>query len=234
VWFPYDKMGRSPSGLVWDRTGGRFGPFEGQVFVGDQYAASVMRVFLERVGERWQGACFPFRAQLDCGVVRVAWAPDGSLLVGETSRGWGSVGARTEGLQRIVWSGRVPFEVREMRARPDGFELAFTAPVDPATAGATGSYRMESYTYELHSAYGSDEMDRAEPALLSARAAPDALSVRLVVEGLREGYVHELHLPGVRSASGEGLLHPVAYYTLVRRPGESASGAGTPSGESGR
>ena len=25
VWFPFDKMGRSPAGFVWDRTGGRFG-----------------------------------------------------------------------------------------------------------------------------------------------------------------------------------------------------------------
>jgi hypothetical protein len=26
--------------------------------------------------------------------------------------------------------------------------------------------------------------------------------------------VHELHLPGVRSKTGEPLLHPAAYYTL--------------------
>ena len=25
-WFPYDEMGRSPAGFVWDQTGGRFGP----------------------------------------------------------------------------------------------------------------------------------------------------------------------------------------------------------------
>jgi len=33
-----------------------------------------------------------------------------------------------------------------------------------------------------------------------------------------EGHVHELHLPGVRSASSEPLLHDAAYYTLNKIP----------------
>jgi hypothetical protein len=44
--------------------------------------------------------------------------------------------------------------------------------------------------------------------------------VRLKCEGLRAGYVHELHLPGVKSATGAGLVHPEAYYTLNRIPKE--------------
>ena len=43
-------------------------------------------------------------------------------------------------------------------------------------------------------------------------------TVLLDVEGLREGFVHELHLDGVRSASGEPLVHGEAYYTLIRMP----------------
>jgi hypothetical protein len=44
--------------------------------------------------------------------------------------------------------------------------------------------------------------------------APGGKSVRLFVDQLQEGHVHELHLDGVRSAAGKPLLHPVAYYTL--------------------
>lgn len=40
--------------------------------------------------------------------------------------------------------------------------------------------------------------------------------IYLVVDGLQEGHVHELHLPGVKSAEGKPLLHPVAYSTLNR------------------
>ena len=52
----------------------------------------------------------------------------------------------------------------------------------------------------------------------SAKVTEDGLGVRLYISGLRETYVHELHLPGMRSSLGEELLHPVAYYTLNRIP----------------
>ena len=219
VWFPYDKMGKSPAGMVWDTTEGGFGPFAGQLFVSDQHHASVLRVFLEEVDGHWQGACFPFREGFQCGIIRLAWGRDDSLFAGMTNRGWGGRGNSPYGLQRLRWRGSRPFEVLEMHARPNGFRLLFTEPVDPATAADPASYRLESYTYELHAAYGSAEMDRAEPRVRSASVSSDRRTVDLEVEGLRAGYVHELHLSGVRGPEGVPLLHDEAYYTLIRIPG---------------
>ncbi len=218
VWFPYDEMGRSASGFVWDTTGGTFGPFAGQVFIGDQYSSEVMRVSLEKVRGRWQGACHPFVRGLACGIVRLAFAPDGSLFAGLTNRGWPSVGPKGEGLQRILWTGKTPFEVHTMSARADGFELRFTEPVDAASAADAASYAMESWTYRLHSDYGSPKIDEAKPAIVAAEVSGDGATVHLRVDGLREGYVHALRLPGVRSRAGAPLLHPVAYYTLNAIP----------------
>jgi glucose/arabinose dehydrogenase len=218
VWFPYDKMGRSPAGMVWDTTDGEFGPFAGQLFVTDQHHATLMRVTLEEVGGRWQGACYPFREGFQCGTLRVAWGRDHSLFVGETNRGWGSRGNRSEGLERLVWTGEVPFEVHSMRATPRGFRLEFTAPVDAEACAAEGGYEMESYTYLLHSPYGSPEVERQELEVTEVRVAADRRSLELVVPGLREGYVHELRASGVRSAEGQPLLHEEAYYTLVKIP----------------
>ena len=218
VWFPYVKLGQSPSGFKWDSTGGGFGPFAGQIFVGDQHHAMVMRVFLEEIGGHWQGAAFNFRRGLQSGVIRVAFGADDSLFIGMSARGWGSVGPDPYGFQRLVWTGETPFEVHEMRARPDGFELTFTEPVDPAGAADPDSYRMESYTYMLSSDYGGPEDDKVEVNISSAEVAADGMSVRLVIDPIRAGYVHELHLAGVRSTSGESLLHPEAYYTLVNIP----------------
>ncbi len=217
VWFPYDKMGRSPAGFVWDESSGAFGPFAGQMFVGDQYQSSVIRVQLEKVGKRWQGACFPFRRGLSSGVVRVAWDGRGGLLCGLTDRGWGSLGNRTHGLERLTWTGETPFEIRAMHARPDGFELEFTAPVELASASEPANYQFSSYTYLLHENYGSDEVDKRELSVREARVSDDRLSVRLVVEGLREGYVHELAC-GVAQAGGTHLVHDKAYYTLIELP----------------
>jgi len=149
--------------------------------------------------------------------VRVAWGKDGSLFCGETNRGWGSLGPKSAGLERLVWTGEVPFEILAMRATVDGFELEFTQAVDPQTAANPASYEFESYTYLLHDTYGSDEVEKQQLRVSSVKVAPDGKSVRLVLDGRRAGYVHELRAK-LRSAKGEPLLHDAAYYTLIAIP----------------
>ncbi|MBI5434845.1 MAG: hypothetical protein HZA52_18580 [Planctomycetes bacterium] len=218
VWFPYDKTGRSQCGFVWDTTDGKFGPFAGQLFIGDQYQASVVRVALDQVEGRWQGAVFPFRKGLASGVIRVGWDAHGGLLCGETDRGWGSLGTKPWGLERLTWTGETPFEILAMRARPDGFELEFTRELDVELAATVSSWRFESYTYLHHEQYGSDEVDRGTPSVRAATVTDDRRRVRLTVDDLRAGYVHELHADGVRDARGAKLLHADAYYTLNAIP----------------
>jgi hypothetical protein len=218
VYFPYPKMGQSAAGIACDYTGGKFGPFKDQLFVGDQTHSTVMRVTLEKVNGRYQGACYMLKRGFDSGSLALEMAPDGSLFVQGTERGWGARGGKPFALQRLVWTGETPFEVQEMRAKPDGFELTFTEPVDASTASSPSSYAMETYTYIYQATYGSPEVDRTTPTLKSATVGKDGLSVRLVVDGLEPGHVHELHLPGVRSAKGEPLLHDAAYYTLNSIP----------------
>lgn len=215
--FPYNKLGQSAAGIANDFTAGKFGPFTNQLFVGDQTWSLVMRVFLEKVNGVYQGACFPFREGFASGCLSLEMAPDGSMFVGGTDRGWGARGGQPFALQRLIWSGKTPFEVHEMSARPDGFELTFTEPVDPAAAGSPASYQFEDYTYIYQANYGSPEVDKGTPPIESATVAPDGRSVRLRVK-LTPGHVHELKLPGVRSKSGEPVLHPVAYYWLNEIP----------------
>ncbi len=217
VWLPYDKMGRSVSGLVWDETQGRFGPFEQQIFLGDQYQSSVLRVCLERVNGRWQGACFPFRIGLASGVVRIAWGKDGSLFCGETNRGWGSLGPKSAGLERLVWTKEVPFEMLSVHAKPDGFVIHFTQAVDASSAKDRSNWDLESYTYLQHETYGSDEVEKQRLEVGSVEVAADGKSVRLGLANLRAGYVHEIH-SRVRSSGGAMLLHDVAYYSLIEIP----------------
>ena len=218
VYFPYPEMGQSASGIACDTRGGKFGPFADQLFVGDNSASTIIRVVLEDVSGRYQGACIPFRQGFASGNLPLLFAPDGSLFVGGTNRGWGSRGTRPFALERLDWTGKVPFEIDTIHAQPDGFELTFTAPVDAAAAGDPKSYAMSTYTYIYQSSYGSPKVDETEPAVTKATVAPDGRSVRLVLSALAEGHVHELHLPGVRSAAGKRLLHPVAYYTLNQVP----------------
>ncbi len=250
IWFPYDKLGRSASGFDWDESDGKFGPFSGQLFVGDQYEASLIRVALEKVDGHWQGAAFPFRKGLASGVIRARFdREDGSrgMIFGMSDRGWTSLGSARDGLQRLEWTGKTPFEILTMTARPDGFRLKLTRPCDPSLVTPKG-FQLTSYTYELHQAYGSSEMDTAELAVSEAIVSADGLTIDLMIgtgtlisvpevpantdptsievpsipsPALRLGYVHELHANCLRDAkTGHPLLHGDAYYTLNRLPKE--------------
>ena len=120
---------------VWDTSGGKFGPFDGQCIVGELTESLLMHCNLEEVKGRMQGCVFLFRKGFECGPNRLAFAPDGSLFVAETNRGWGSVGGQPFGVQRVVWTGRVPFEIHSMCITPDRLGRAFH------TAGRSGESR---------------------------------------------------------------------------------------------
>ena len=121
------------------------------------------------------------------------------------------------GLERLTWTGKTPFEIKEVRAQPDGFLLTFTRPVDRATAEQPESYTITGFTYLYHKAYGSPAVNQLGCPVRKVVVAADGLSVRLAAGCLREGYIHEIKAAGLRERDArEPLLHPTAYYTMNR------------------
>ena len=218
VWLPYGLLGISTSEPI-TIPKGSFGPFEGQVLVGDQGMSMLSRVFLEKINGEYQGASFVFRTGFRSGVLRMAWARDGSLFVGETNRGWGSAGEANEGLQRLVWNSKIPFEMKAVRAMPDGFEVEFTQAVDSKSASDLASYSVESYIYKYQPVYGSPPVNTEKLKIRGVKLSADGLKARLIVENLRKYYIHTLKLEGVREKENfYSLVHPTAYYTLNNIP----------------
>lgn len=222
VVFPYIKMGRSISGFTIDRTGGKFGPFENQIFIGDFSLSLVMRATTEKINGVWQGACYPFREGLATGLLACQFTPNGDLIVGGTNRGWPVRGPRQYAIQRLDWTGLVPFEIREINAVPEGFLLTFTKPVDEAIAEQPDTYALTTYTHIYQQGYGSPEVDHTTPRVISAEVLPDRRQVRLKVDGLQQGHVHDFTLQPMRSSEGEKLVHTKAYYTLNEIPNAGA------------
>jgi glucose/arabinose dehydrogenase len=60
VLFPHGIMADSPTQPLCDNTNGKFGPFAGQIFVGEMNSGRILRVMLENVGGDLQGACIVF------------------------------------------------------------------------------------------------------------------------------------------------------------------------------
>lgn len=218
VWLPYAILGISSSEVV-KIPEGVFGPFAGQVLVGDQGQSKIMRVFMEKVNGEFQGVAWDFRAGFQSGVLRMDWAKDGSLFVGETDRGWGSAGEASMGLQRLVWNNQVPFEMRTVKAMPDGFEIEFTKPVDKKSAQNLSSYAVESFIYKYHPVYGSPPVNNKTCAVKGVKVSADGMKARIIVNGLRKNYIHTIKLDGIRDADNSySLVHPTAYYTLNNIP----------------
>ncbi|MEQ2010484.1 MAG: hypothetical protein ABMA26_27170, partial [Limisphaerales bacterium] len=216
IQFPYGTMGQSLAEPVIDTTGGRFGPFAGQMFVCDESKCIVVRVALEKVDGEWQGACLPFRSGFQGGNNRAAFAPDGSLFLGQTDRGWGSTGGKSFGLQRLVWSGEVPFEIETMKLTADGFDVRFTRPVDRSAAATPANWSLSHYHYLYRQAYGSPQQDITPVKVAAATVSADGRTVRLKLPELRAGKIYELHHANLRAADGTAPLHTSAYYTLNR------------------
>jgi hypothetical protein len=216
VWIPYDELGRSAAGFVWD-TAGRFPPYRGQVFCGDQYSAEVFRISLEQVQGRWQGACYPFRRGLRCGVTRVLWGNDG-LWCGMTNRGWGSLGQAEYGLQCLRWRGELPFDLVEVTATKNGFRLRFTTPVT-AVGTPPSAFAVASWTYDLHEEYGCKPQDRRTHVVRSVAMGAGGTAVELAFDGELEACrVYEIDCSAVRDAGARQPWHGKAWYTRNAAP----------------
>jgi hypothetical protein len=218
VVFPYIRMGRSITGYVVNKTNGKFGPFENQIFLGDYTQSIVMRATTEKVNGVWQGACYPFREGLSTGILNVEFTPAGNLLCGGTNRGWPVRGIKPFALERLQWTGRMPFEIERINITPQGFDIRFTKPVDIATGKDPKNYKVSTFTHIYHGGYGGPEVDGTAPAVETVRLSGDGLRATIQLPKLKIGHVHEFDFGLLRSRDGEELLHRHAYYTVNEIP----------------
>ena len=233
VVFPHGAMGVSSGEPIWDLSGGKFGPFGGQIFVGD-FTSLVMRMGIEKIGGEWQGFVFPFLGRAEApqvtgerlaqGGIRAAFAPDGSLYLGQTG-GWGG-GA--DGVQRVTWDRRVTADVKSMQLTPRGFALTFTKPMDKARLANPANYEFDRFRFYYHVKYGSPWIDEAKVPVSTVRVSDDGLRAEVDLAELKVGFVHEIAVPNLRAADGEALANPIGYYTVNRLlNGEVAVGGTT-------
>ena len=215
VFIPHGKLGSSTSEPTWDTTGGKFGPFAGQVLVGDVQQAKLNRVALEKVDGEFQGAVFPFihGGGYGPGTTRTVFDKNGVLWVGQTGRGW----AAGEGLQKITFTGKTPHMIHSMNLTKTGFRLTFTKPVKPEAASTIGNYSLKHFEMNWHRGYGTRPSKQTQVTPTKAIVSPDGLQVELVLPELATEKIYELNIAGLDATDGSKLEHPTAFYTLNRK-----------------
>jgi glucose/arabinose dehydrogenase len=210
--FPYNIQSNSPTQPLFDTTKGKFGPFAGQMLIGEMNRPRMLRVMLEAVDGQMQGASVALidKGGLRAGDNRVAFAPDGSLWVGQTDHGW----AGDKGIQHITWTGKVPLDVLKMNLTKTGFEITFTKPVEASSASDPAAYKFRRYYYEYHAEYGSKEFDLKDVPVKSVTLSADRKRVSVELEELIPWRIYEMHLGSIKGDDGKPVVNPVVAYTL--------------------
>lgn len=216
ILFPHGIIANSPTQPLLDDTKGKFGPYAGQLFVGEMNQERIVRVMLEKVDGEFQGASIPFLdgKGLRKGNNRLAFAPDGSLWVGQNDHEW--LGDR--GIQRIVYTGKKTMDILNMNLTEDGFKLTFTQAVDKKVALNAENYHFKHYYYQYHKKYGSDQMDVQDLNISDIKLSSNrkSVTIRLDKNSLKPGYVYELNLKDIQNDHGDRLENTLICYTLNR------------------
>lgn len=213
IWIPYD-WSRSAGALTFDPSGGKFGPFAGQVFVAELTNGMVLRALLEKVGGEYQGAVIPFRQHVGS-AVRVCFAPDGTLFTGFTDRGWGGQ-PPGDGIARVRWTGITPMEMKNVHLVQHGFEIEFTKPLARSPALSPANVSAQQYDYDYWWEYGSPTRHVIERKVASVELSPDRTKATLRFPDLAAGMVFRLRLSDVVAEDGSRLVHDEVAYTVNR------------------
>jgi len=213
----------TPTG--WRERGEMFGPFEGHLLGCEYDTRRLIRMSLQRVGETYQGAAYPFSYDAPTegpallGPLVCAVSPQGEIYVGGIrDSGWGGANNVGEIVRLRRLEGQLPVGIAEVRALSDGFVIDFTAAVDPVQAADSANYSLASYTRVSTPAYGGPDEDRRQERIVAVSVADDARQVRLQLPELRAGYVYEFHLKDLAPSHRE-FFPAEAHYTLRVVPG---------------
>lgn len=217
---------RSVNGIAFIPPGEQFGPFSGHIIGAEYTTRGLVRMSLQRVGDTFQGCAYPFSTataeqtrndETFLGPVAAAFGPDCALYVGSMiDSGWG--GGNNRGtIERVRWTGSVPFGIREVRAHATGFDIDFTGPADRSRAADPKSYTIDCYQRIPKGGYETPDQDRARVTVDDAEPSGDGRSVRLTLRPLRPGFVYDIAI-GSLGPDASRPFPAVAYYTLNEIP----------------
>ena len=117
-------------------------------------------------------------------------------------------------MQKVVWDGTNPFEILDIKLTDTGFNISFTEDLDQALVDS-GSVSVQRYYYPYIRNYGAPKTDVEHVEVQSINLLVDRRTIAVKIP-LVEGKVYEFDINRLRSANGQRVSVPKAFYTLNR------------------
>jgi cytochrome c len=133
--------------------------------------------------------------------------------------GWGWK-EKQYGLQQMKYNGKLTFEMLAIRAKPRGFEIEFTEPLEAGEKIKTPDFFVQQWWYLPTAKYGGPKRDLEKLNVTQMTVSSDRKKIYLEIGGLKKGHVIYFRLPeNLQSDSGQQLWSSEAWYTLNNIPG---------------
>ena len=209
---PHSRIANSPGSPEWDTTGGKFGPFAGDMFCGDQTLSTLFRILPK---DNHEAAVIMFAESFPSGVMRLCYDKSGALYVGQTGRGWRARGGSQHALVKLSYTKNADAKLKDITRNGETFTFHFTGKTDGLKESA--NLTIESWFYHDKPNYGSPENNKQKELLASQSVDREkgTLTITLAKNPKREAGArvfrfHSKDLPKNRKDALE------AYYTISK------------------
>ena len=168
VVFPYIRMGRSFSAFSVNKSQGKFGPFENQMFLGDYTLSILMRATTGKGQWYLAGSVLsiprgPFDRHPQCrihsGRETAMWRHQSRLARSRYQT------IRLLRTPRMDWQDALRAKSNRITIEADGFKVTFTKPVDQSPAACQTPTRLRRFTHPYHAGYGGPEIEQHKPGV---------------------------------------------------------------------
>jgi putative heme-binding domain-containing protein len=179
-----NEFDRSPAELVWV-TSDRWGPLKGSL-LNTSYGHGKLYVVPHEVvnGQAQGGVCALPLPAFPTGIMRPRFHPtDGQLYVCGMFA-WAGNRTRAGGFYRVRYTGKPADLPIGLKAKAGAVEVAFTDPLDAASAADATNYGVKVWGLKRSQNYGSKHIDEKPLAVAAATVSDDGKTVRLAIPGL--------------------------------------------------
>ncbi len=190
AWLPQNELCNSPTQPITLDVG----PYKGQMLLGELTLGGIRRLSLDMVEGKYQAAVFRFTQGLEAGVNRLVWGPDGALYIGGIGApgNWSQEKKLWFGLEKMAYNEKPTFEMLNVKAKSNGFEIEFTAPIAENASITPEIFEVSQWYYLPTANYGGPKNGTEQLKVKQVGISDDRKTIYMEIDGFKP--LHVVHV----------------------------------------